>query len=266
MDLSLCSLVSGSIGNCTYVAGGNTRLLVDAGTSAKRITERLCNLGIPAEELNGILVTHEHTDHIQGVGVLARRYNIPIYATHGTWEAMYDKIGNIEKHQIRVISADDDFYIDDIAVSPFAISHDANEPVAFRLYYNARSVSVATDLGHACKKVKSRLSGSDFLLFESNHDPTLLENNSRYPAVLKKRISGRKGHLSNEACAMCLMDLLETGVKNVMLGHLSQQNNTPELALSTVSDVLESKGVVVGKDVSISIADPEISSSLYLIR
>ncbi|MGI6214353.1 MAG: MBL fold metallo-hydrolase [Christensenellales bacterium] len=266
MDLSICSFVSGSSGNCSFVGAGKTRILVDAGVSAKRIKDKLQQMGSSAEDLSAILVTHEHTDHIKGIGVLARRHHVPVYATQGTWDGMHKKIGEIPPWQVRVIDAGEEFYIDDIAVSPFSISHDANDPVGFRLHYGMHSVAIATDTGRITKSLAKELSGADFLLFESNHDPEMLKNNPRYPAYLKRRILGSKGHLSNEACANALLSICENGTRSVLLGHLSLQNNTPDIALQTVSRVLEEKGVRIGRDIDLNIADAENSSSVFIIK
>ncbi len=266
MDLSICSFVSGSTGNCSFIGAGDTRILVDAGISAKRIKDKLLEIGADAESLSAILVTHEHTDHIKGIGVLARRYHIPVYATEGTWNGMKKTVGEIPQSQVRVIDAGEEFYIDDIAVSPFSISHDANDPVGYRVHYGMHSVAIATDTGHITKRIESELSGADFLLFESNHDPDKLKNNPRYPAYLKKRILGIKGHLSNEACANALLSICEKGTRSVMLGHLSLQNNTPDIAFKTVSHILEENGVKAGRDIDLNIADAEKSSPVFIIR
>ncbi|MDO5021776.1 MAG: MBL fold metallo-hydrolase [Eubacteriales bacterium] len=265
MDLSICSFVSGSSGNCSFVAAGGTRLLVDAGISAKRIQDKLKQIGTEAGELHGILVTHEHSDHTKGIGVLARRYNLPVYATEGTWAGMQKCIGEIPPWQVRTIDAGDEFYIDDIVVSPFSVSHDANDPVGYRLHYGMRSVAVATDTGRITKQLAEQLYGVDFLLFESNHDPDMLKNNPNYPMYLKKRILGSKGHLSNEACANALINVCEKGTRHVLLGHLSQHNNTPELAFDTVSNILKEKGVQVGRDIDLSVADADASSPVFCI-
>lgn len=266
MTFSMHSLASGSKGNVTYVQAGNTRLLIDAGLSGRRVTELLSAIQVLPESLDGILVTHEHNDHIQGVGVMARKYHVPIYANHGTWQAMARKVGEIPPWQRRVFDTGDDFYIGDFAVTPVAISHDAAEPVAFRLYYGARSVAVATDMGYISKGVMRSLQGADLMILESNHDPDMLKNNPCYPETLKRRILGRKGHLSNEACADALYALGEAGLRHVLLGHLSADNNTPALAMDTVESALKARGVQVGREICIDMTWQDRCSERYTIE
>jgi phosphoribosyl 1,2-cyclic phosphodiesterase len=266
MNLSLCSLSSGSSGNVTYIAAGKTRLLVDAGLTGKRITELLGQIGVLPEMLNGILVTHEHVDHVRGVGVLARKYRIPVYANEKTWEAMYRQVGEVAPWQRRVFNTEEDFYVDDLAVMPFGISHDTVEPVAFRLFYGGRSVAVATDMGTATKKVIRNLEGADLVLLESNHDPLMVMNNTCYPYRLKQRILGNKGHLSNEDCALTLLKLGETGVRHALLGHLSRDNNTPQLAMDTVCASLHAHGVAVGRDIALDMTWRDRIGGTYTIE
>lgn len=266
MNLSLCSLASGSSGNTTYVAAGNTRLLVDAGLTGRRIIELLSGIGVLPETLNGILVTHEHIDHVKGVGVLARKFHIPIYANENTFEAMYKTVGEIPAWQRRYFDTGDDFYIGDLAVMPFAISHDAAEPVGFRLYFGGRSVAMATDMGIMPKKVIGQLAGTDLVLIESNHDADLVLQNAHYPQRLKQRILGNKGHLSNASCAQALLALGETGVRHALLGHLSHENNTPELAMSTVTDFLKDQGVLNGRDIYIGMTWRDHAGGIYTVE
>lgn len=266
MRLTLCSLCSGSTGNSTYVAAGNTRLLVDAGLTGKRIVELLGDIGVLPETLTGILVTHEHIDHIRGIGVLARKYRIPIYANERTFEAMYRVAGEIPPWQRRFFDTGEDFYLGDMAVMPFAISHDTVEPVAFRLHYGGRSVAVATDMGVITRKTIGELAGSDLVLLESNHDPELLRQNPRYPERLKRRILGSKGHLSNQACGEALLKLGETGVRHALLGHLSPENNTPEMAMGAVMEYLLSHGVQAGRDIHIDMTWRDHVGGIYTVE
>ncbi len=266
MNLSLCSLSSGSSGNVTLVEAGNTRLLVDAGLTGKKTTELLGQVNVLPETLHGILVTHEHIDHVRGVGVLARKYRIPIYANENTWEGMYKSVGEIAAWQRRVFNTGEDFYVEDIGITSFAISHDANEPVAFRLHYGGRSVAVATDMGVVTKRVIRNLAGTDLVLLESNHDPQMVMNNANYPYRLKQRILGNKGHLSNEDCAQALLKLGETGVKHALLGHLSHENNTPDLAMNTVCEQLLKCGVEAGRDIQIDMTWRERIGGKYIVE
>ena len=229
--MSFCPLYSGSSGNALFVQAGNTRLLIDAGKSGKCIREALASIGVDPATLNAILVTHEHSDHIAGVGVLCRKYHIPVLANAPTWNAMAHKVGEIPPGLRLTFDSRSDFYLGDIGVAPFLIPHDAAEPVGFRLYHGALSVSTATDLGRFTKTIREQLAGSNLVLLESNHDPDMLRQNDHYSASLKQRILGDHGHLSNQACAGLVA---RAQARTVVLAHLSAENNTPRLALEAV--------------------------------
>lgn len=249
MKLEFCSLTSGSSGNATYIAAGSSRVLVDAGLSGKAITNSLNAIGVLPETISAILVTHEHVDHIRGIGVLSRKHHIPVYANAGTWQRMYRMVGELPAALRREFVTGEDFYVGDLGVKPFSIPHDTVDPVAFRLFAGGRSVAVATDMGHAPKRVIRELAGADLVLLESNHDEEMVQHNPRYPSALKRRILGSNGHLSNVASARTLLSLYETGAARALLGHLSEDNNTPELAMQTVTQQLYDQGVKVGRDV-----------------
>lgn len=254
MKITFCSLFSGSSGNAIYIGTKNTHLLVDAGLPGKTVCEALSSIGVLPETLTAILVTHEHSDHIKGVGVLSRKYRIPVYANARTWEAMEKHVGSIAPGCRRMFESGDTFYINDVSVLPYSVSHDAAEPVGYRIDYGSHSVATATDMGIFTKRVLGTLSGVDLLLLESNYDPDMLRENERYSQRLKTRIQSRYGHLSNDACANAIASLHETGVRNIVLGHLSQENNTPELALQTVCGRLTERGLTVGDDVCVGMA------------
>ncbi len=265
MDMRFCPLYSGSSGNALYVEYGETRLLVDAGKSGRCVEEALRYIEVDPSSLSGILVTHEHADHIAGVGILSRRYHLPVYANEATWQAMEGKLGKVPADLRRTFLSDEDFYIGSLGVVPFRIPHDAAEPVGFRLWGGQLSVSTATDLGHYTRKVHEAISGSDLVLLESNHDPDLLLANPHYSERLKRRILGNHGHLSNDACAEALVSLVSTGVKSIILGHLSGENNTPRLALETSQTRAEIEGMVLGEDVCIDLAWRDKVGGVYHI-
>ena len=265
MDMKFCPLYSGSSGNALYAEYGETRLLIDCGKSGRMILEALRYIGVDPASLNAILITHEHTDHIAGAGVLARKLRIPVYATAGTWLAMEKKIGQIPESCKRFIERDQDFYIGRLGVAPFPIPHDAAEPVGFRLWGGRFSVSTATDLGYFPQGVLDAVSGSDLILLESNHDPDMLKANPHYSQALKTRILGRHGHLSNATCAEAAVLLRETGVRNLILGHLSGENNTPRLALETTETRCELEGMVLGQDICIDLAYRDRIGNLYTL-
>ncbi len=254
MELVCCPLYSGSSGNAFYVEYGDTRILVDCGKSGKQTEEALNYIGVKPDQLSGILVTHEHRDHIGGIGVMSRKYHLPVYATERTWEAIGDKVGSFARGMQRIFSRDEDFYLGRLGVAPFATSHDAAEPCGFRLIGGNTSVAVATDLGYMPKETIETLSGVDMVLLESNHDPALVQCNEHYTRALKDRILGRRGHLSNQDCADAILALADKGVRYFILGHLSHENNRPELAMQTSVCRLELEGVEPGKDVFLDLA------------
>lgn len=233
--MRLCSIASGSSGNCIYAGTETTHVLVDAGISGKRVENGLHSIGLTGHDIDGILVTHEHSDHISGLGVLSRRYRIPIYTTRGTAAAIREcrSVGEIPEELFREVNADEAFTIKDLTVNPMQISHDAAQPVAYRFAYGKSRAAVCTDLGTYNEYTVECLKGMDVLLLEANHDVNMLEVGS-YPYYLKQRILGSRGHLSNENSGRLLSRVLHDHLKRVMLGHLSQENNLPELAYETV--------------------------------
>ncbi|HZK34177.1 MAG TPA: MBL fold metallo-hydrolase, partial [Bacillota bacterium] len=196
MSIKVCSLFSGSSGNSTYLGTEKTHILVDAGLAGKNIIAGLSDVGVDGSELKGLLITHEHTDHIRGAGVLSRRFDIPIYANEKTWAAMESRIGKVQPSNIRVFDNNMDFYIQDINVQAYEIPHDAVDPVGFSFYCNNKKISITTDLGHTNNKLIKTVMDSDMVILEANHDIDMLKSGP-YPPMLKRRILGRKGHLSN---------------------------------------------------------------------
>ena len=249
-----CPLYSGSSGNALFCQAGNTRVLIDAGKPGRTIEEALRHIDVAPETIDALLITHEHSDHIAGAGVLARRFGLPVLATRGTWLAMEDKIGAVPAGQRMEITAGKDFLLGDLGIQPFSIPHDAADPVGYRLWGGTLSVSVATDLGHFPREVFARIAGSTLTLLESNHDPDMLRANPHYTAVLKRRILGDRGHLSNETCAGTLPHLISSGTGTILLGHLSGENNTPELAMRTAEAALAREGIRPGRDVNVRVA------------
>ena len=266
MEMYFCPLFSGSSGNALFCQYGNTRLLVDAGKPGRQVEEALRSIGSEPETLAGILITHEHSDHIHGAGILARKYHLPLYATAGTWAAMEGKIGKIDPGLRREIQAGRDFWLGDMGVVPFPIPHDAADPVGFRLYGGSLSVSTATDLGHFSRYVYDQIAGSDLILLESNHDPDMLRANPHYSAQLKARILGEHGHLSNASCAEALIRLIAAGTGTVLLGHLSGENNTPELARRVSTEALNREGIRPGRDIQLNVALRDRTGPVYVIR
>lgn len=233
-------LASGSKGNAIFVEVDGIRLLIDAGISATRIKTRLAEQGVEARELDGILVTHEHRDHVNGLPTLSKWYHLPVFTREGTMEHMACR-GEIPGDCIHVIEGD--FQLGDVRISPFAISHDAADPVGYRIQ-GTKTCTVATDLGFVTSSVQAALEGADFMVLEANHDPGLLKQGS-YPWPLKQRILSNRGHLANSDAAWALARL-KRKPKRVFLAHLSEENNRPELALETVQGILLRQGVDIG--------------------
>ncbi len=233
--MKLCSIASGSSGNCIFAGSENTGILIDAGISGKRIEAGLNSIDRKTAEIDGIFVTHEHIDHIAGLGVLARRYGIPIYTTEGTYQAVLQtkSVGKMPEGLFRPVAPDVDVQVGDMTVRPFSISHDAADPVGYRLESGGSTAAVATDMGFYNDYITDHLKNLDALLLESNHDIRMLEVGS-YPYRLKQRILGRRGHLSNEAAGQLLCEVLHDNLKHIVLGHLSRENNYPSLAYETV--------------------------------
>lgn len=234
--LNFCSLYSSSTGNCLFAQSNNTNILIDAGVSTKKIENALESINITPDSISGILVTHEHSDHIQSIGTFSKKYNVPVYTNIETWNALSDDQKNkisSENHKSFTIS--EKFKIGDIEILPFEIPHDAANPCGFNIYQGNSKISIATDLGHMTDTILKNLENSSFILLESNYEPEVLKY-SRYPYVLKKRIDGPNGHLSNVVAGDTVSRLIPTGLHSVMLGHLSKENNFPELAYKTVME------------------------------
>lgn len=264
MELTLLPLYSGSSGNAVYVGSDKTGVLVDAGLSGRTIERALAMHAIAPAQLRGILITHEHSDHIKGAGILSRKYDLPVYANERTWVAMQDKLGVVSSKNQRVFDSDADFYIRDLGVTPFHLPHDAAEPVGYCFTCGGLRVGVATDLGHVSKATLDAIGGCEALLLESNHDVDMLMC-SRYPYELKRRIRGKRGHLSNEDAGEALIELCKRSLKRVFLGHLSQENNMEHLAMATVSGILQSAGVEIGTQLELSMAHRDRSAAPMVV-
>ena len=246
-----CSLFSGSSGNSSLIQTKNTKILVDAGVSAKKIENSLISLDVNPAEIDAIIVTHEHSDHTVGIGTLSKKYNIPVYANKETWDELTTQMKRISEDNIKYFTFKN-FKIGDLSISPFSIPHDAANPCGFNIYYNKKKISIATDIGHMTTEVIDKLSNSSFILLESNYDTNTLKCSS-YPYPLKRRIAGPYGHLSNDEAGKTISYLLDHGLNGIMLGHLSKENNFPELAYKTVLEqIVDNK---INKDFSLSVAD-----------
>jgi phosphoribosyl 1,2-cyclic phosphodiesterase len=241
MSLEVCVLASGSSGNAIYVASGKTRILIDAGLSARQVAVRLDEIGVAPESINGICVSHEHGDHIAGIRVLQKRHGIPVYANAGTLSGM---LRQSKAHEItaRIFQTGSPFMIGDLSIEPFSVPHDAYEPVGFRIQTLEAAVGIVTDLGMATALIREKLKGCHAIIVESNHDEDLLQEAPR-PWPLKQRIRSRQGHLSNIDAARLIADCATDVLEHVFLSHLSSDCNTPDTALRTIASQLRLDGL-----------------------
>lgn len=230
-----CNLYSGSSGNCSFVGTDNINILIDCGESQKKIINALESIGTNINQINAIVVTHEHSDHVKTLGAISKKYNIPVYANEKTFNNMPEQTELIKEENRKIFNTDDHFEIGDLQIHPFHIPHDAAEPCGYNIYNENNKISIATDIGHMDNSILKKLEESKFLLLESNYEPEILKY-AKYPYYLKRRISGPNGHLSNQEASDTIIKLLSTGVNNIMLGHLSKETNFPELAYKTVMD------------------------------
>lgn len=261
--VKFCSLYSGSSGNSIYFGTEQTHILIDAGVSGARITKALQEIDVKPEDVGAILITHEHSDHTIGAGIFSRKYGVPIYAREKTWKAMRRDLGKLAEENIVIINKDN-FMVGDVEVCNYSIPHDAADPVAYTFYANNKKVAVATDIGCITEDICKNVLGSDIALIESNHDIRMLQG-GRYPLHLKQRILSDHGHLSNAGAARFITELAKSGTKHIYMGHLSRENNHPELAMNTVKNALSQCGFDVEQDVHICVASREHCSEVTKI-
>lgn len=259
--MKLCTLASGSSGNSLLVTDGTTHLLIDAGISAKRICAALADLGLSPGDLAGILVTHEHSDHISGLPVLVKRTDCPIYASRGTAAALDYRIAFVTE-RLRPFRPGESFQVGGLGVETFPTSHDAAESNGYAVSAGGRRAAVVTDLGVVTDQVLQGVKGADLVVCEANHDVDWLKAGP-YPYPLKARILGERGHLSNEAGGALALQCAGEGARTVVLAHLSAENNSPARARDTVRHILEDAGAAVGRDVALEVAPRSAPSPLY---
>lgn len=264
MELHFSPLFSGSSGNAVYVGCGTTHLLVDAGISGARIVQALNGIGIDPANLTAILVTHEHIDHIRGVGVLSRKYDLPVYATPGTWSAMDGKVGAVSERNRRTFDVETNFFLGDIDVLGFPTPHDAAESCGYSFELGGARFALATDIGCVRDGWFKYVEGADAVLLESNYDPDMLEVGP-YPYDLKKRILSRRGHLSNDDAGETAARLVRAGAKQIVLGHLSKENNFPDLAMRCTEAALVDAGITPQVDVDLRVALRDSTTGLFSV-
>ncbi|GEP19484.1 MBL fold metallo-hydrolase [Pediococcus argentinicus] len=263
-EMKISVLSSGSTGNVTYIETPQHKVLVDAGLSGKKIAGLMDSIGRDINDVDSLLITHEHSDHIAGAGVLARKYNLDVYANKGTWDAMASKIGKVPEEQRYIFDPNTTKSLGDLDIESFSVSHDAAEPQFYEFHHNGKSFVILTDTGYVSDRVAGTIENADCYLFEVNHDTEMLRMGG-YPWPLKQRILGDHGHLSNEDGANALMDVIGNRTKKIYLGHLSLHNNMKELAHLTVSSMMQNKDIAVGHDFQLLDTDHDRAAHLTIL-
>ncbi len=263
--MRVCNLASGSSGNATYIEGEKSKILVDCGLTEKDLSERLLMLGVNIADIDAVIVSHEHIDHIRSLGTLSKKYGVKIYAHVDEWPAILSKQKNINPAS-QIAFFDMQFDISGIKITPIELSHDSEKCFGFSFEENDKKFSILTDLGHTNDRILSQVAGSVLVYLEANYDEERLWANPNYPLTLKRRINSNKGHLSNTSSAKAIEALSKTGTKHVVLSHLSEKNNTPNLAYSTVCGYLDSKGIKPGSDINIDVARQDRPTKIFNLR
>jgi phosphoribosyl 1,2-cyclic phosphodiesterase len=264
MTLRYSVLASGSTGNAIYIATEKTKILVDAGMTGKQLESLFQNIGENPQDLQAIFVTHEHSDHVKGLGVMARRYGIPVYANANTWTEIDRLCGKIDIEQKFHFEREKSLQFGDIEIESYGVSHDAIEPMAFCFYHQGKKLSLSTDMGYVSEKIKGTLRESDAIIFESNHDIEMVRM-CAYPWNIKRRILSDVGHLSNEASGEALAEIIHDRTKKVYLAHLSKDNNMRDLARMTVHQILEQRGIEVGQALKLYDTYPDKPTKLVAV-
>lgn len=245
--LGYCPLASGSKGNCIFIGTSRTKILIDAGLSAKNTAERLASIGVELGDIDAIIVSHEHSDHISGIKAIVQKYSIPVLANTETAKGIAEHIGFCPK--FKIFSTGEAFTFGDIDIHPFSVQHDTLDPVMFTVRYDGVKIGICTDLGFATTLVQHQLQNCDYLFLESNHEPDMVHASPR-PAFLKQRILGRSGHLSNAECGKLLCKVAHPGLKHVHLAHLSRECNAPAKAMQVVTETITAEGITLNIDVA----------------
>lgn len=260
--MRVCNLASGSKGNCTYIESDTTRVLVDIGVTAKYVEDNLNELGVLPDSIDAILITHEHSDHIKGVSTFAKKYNVKIFCAEVLKDCLSTQLMGC---QDLIYSYNGEFELGDLRIIPFPLSHDSVACFGYRIVDGDASVSLATDLGFCPDNVFKMIKSSALVFLEANYDPEMLFA-CNYPPFLKKRIMGNSGHLSNKDCASVAEKLAYSGTRQIVLSHISENSNTQFLAYTTVKNYLESKGIIVGQNIRLDVANQNARGTIYRIR
>jgi len=263
--MKVVTLASGSKGNSTYIETINSKVLVDIGITLKQIEEKLKEIEVCPKDIDAILITHEHSDHIKGVGSFAKKYGTKIYAHNYLWQVLEQKLDDKSLNE-QIVFFNDDFIISDLTVSSFEVPHDATYCVGYCFFNDGKKISIATDLGHTNPRIIDKLKNSTLVILEANHDEELLKQNPKYPLYLKNRILSSRGHLSNLSAAQAILELVNFNVKQIVLAHLSEENNAPEMAYNTIKDFLKSHGVEEGKHIFIDVATQHKIGNIFYLK
>lgn len=266
-EIKVFTLFSSSKGNCTYIKYGSDELLIDAGASAKAIEASLSSLGSSLSKIRGILITHEHSDHVKGLETISKHHHIPVYISDKS-EALVSLNSPTVSDNAVLIDAGDELVLGDIGVKVFKTPHDSVNSLCFRVEMGNKTLGFATDLGHVSDGVQDAVFGADGVIIESNHDEAMLRNGP-YPYHLKERILGKNGHLSNSSCAALLPALVRCGARGILLAHLSENNNTPFLAYKQSAEMLRSYGVKLSgeefaADACLGVAEVKSPTELFI--
>ena len=261
MKLNFCSLSSGSSGNCYYLGNDSHGILIDAGISAAKIREFLKKIGVSMQTIMGVLITHNHIDHIRGLEVLIRKNNIPAFTTHKIWKSILSPKRNISRDCIREIPLLQKFHLAGFEIEAFPVCHDAPETIGFHICTGEKKITIATDLGHICQTAAPYIKAASFLVLESNYDEKMLINGN-YPHFLKARIQSEHGHLGNHQTSAFLADNISDNLTNICLAHLSKNNNTPEIVLQNLQRTFSERGIILNGQPRISILNRNMPSDV----
>lgn len=264
MGMRFSVLASGSTGNAVFVETDDHSFLVDAGLSGKQMEALFAKVGRDISKLSGLLVTHEHSDHIKGIGVLARKYKLPVYANKKTWDAMSGLIGEVPTEQKFTFDMETVKSFGSLDIESFGVSHDAAEPMFYIFHHEGRKLVLVTDTGYVSDRMKGIISNADMFVFESNHDVQMLRM-GRYPWNIKRRILSDVGHVSNEDAAIAMSDVIGDQTKRIYLAHLSQDNNMKDLAKMSVTQTLKEQGIIVGEQIMLFDTDPKTPTALTAV-
>jgi phosphoribosyl 1,2-cyclic phosphodiesterase len=265
MKLNFCSLSSGSSGNCYYLGNEFHGILIDAGISATTIRKYLKNIDISMQTIMGVLVTHNHSDHIRGLEVLTRRNHLPAFTTPKIWDSILSPYVNISRDCIREIHLQEKFHLAGFDIEAFPVYHDAPETIGFQICAGDKKIIIATDLGHICQTAAPYIKDANLLVIESNYDEEMLIN-GRYPYYLKARIQSDHGHLGNLQTSVFLADIISDNLTHICLAHLSKNNNTPEKALQTLLQTFSEKGIKLTDQPKISILNRNVPTAIIRLE